>query len=240
MLDPRAIEAVTEFHRREMKLLRSCAAADVTVAIPAALYYCIEHGLNVPRWLSIRSLRLLCDLLKREKSTKRGRSVRSVDRHHQNMIDMIRWNEVLVLREKQKLSWETVKRYANEGWAKDCPLYAEEIARARWLGKSMTRACECASECLEATEAFGSAETMKKSYLQVEKDNRDPVRALRYAQFNPLLLRMLGIQEDLGYGRHAKIAPWRPRRPKRNDGLTVARKRILAAIVRGKCVSRET
>src|SRR5438128_69976 len=103
--------ALAAIHRREMDQFERMVEAGITLGVTAALHYCSEHGLPVPAWLVKAAVDLLCDLLKREVSTKRGRSGGAVARYHQDMIDMTRWNEVCVLREKQQLVHEGISMY---------------------------------------------------------------------------------------------------------------------------------
>ena len=203
--------ALAAFHRREMDLFERMVEADITLGVPAALHYCSEHGLPVPAWLVKAALDLLCDLLKREVSTKRGRSGGAVARYHQDMIDMTRWNEVCVLRENQHRAHESISMYKETSLA-STSRFAEEVARAKWLGRTLSRAFECASDVFERTEAFGSPESVKRSYRVVARDINHPVRAFRYHMLDPNFLQKVGIDPDLGYGRHGKIAPWRQQR----------------------------
>src|SRR5262249_25562918 len=102
---------VAEFDRRELELLRKCYEAKVVLAAPAALHYCLEHDIAPPRWVAEAALLLLCDLLKREKSKRRGRAGGSVARYRQDMIDFLRWNEVDVLRNEQQRSKRLMSEY---------------------------------------------------------------------------------------------------------------------------------
>jgi hypothetical protein len=209
MSDPsRPNEALEGIHRRELELFRRIVEAGVMIGVPAALHYCDEHKVNAPAWLVKAALHVLCDLLKREKSTKRGRAAGIVARHHQDMIDMMRWDEVCVLREKQALLHDSLSTYSKTSIASS-RLFQEELQRADWIGHSLSRIFECVSEILERTEAFGSAESIRRSYREVERNHRSSTKAYRYRVLHPLLLRMLGINDDLGYGRGAKLVPWR-------------------------------
>jgi hypothetical protein len=61
-------QRVAEFDARQMRNFEQMVSAGVTLGVPAALYYCIEHRLEAPSWLLCEALGLLCDLLKRETS----------------------------------------------------------------------------------------------------------------------------------------------------------------------------
>jgi hypothetical protein len=204
--------AVDEIDRKELDKFQGMAAGGVAVAVPAAVHYCLENEVPVPQWLLKASLDLLCDLLRREKSTKRGRAAGAAARYRQDMIDFMRWNEVFVLREKQQMHQQSLIDHSDMVGS---DRYAEEAARAQWLGRSLSRIFECVSEVLERTEAFGSPVSIERSYREVERNMRSTSGALRYAIFHPLFVRMLGIEPDLKYGRNVKIAPWRHRPPSR-------------------------
>lgn len=199
-----------EAHNEEYERMRKAYKAGVIVAVPAALHYCLEWGYGPPQWVLEAALEQLCDLLRREKSKKRGRSAGAVARYRQDMIDFMRWNEVIVLRDEQQRSIRLMKTYPTCPSPGQASIYVQEVAKAKWLGHTRTRLYECASEALEGTDAFGSPESIKRSCLAVNRNNRLSLAAFRYCQFHPLLVRMLGFEEDLGYSRCAKIAPWRP------------------------------
>jgi hypothetical protein len=204
-------------NQRELELFRQMVDAGVLVGVPAALHFCIEHVVPAPGWLLGAAMTLLCDLLKREKSTQRGRARGAVARYRQDMVDFIRWNEVLVIREKQVLSAETVAAYSIRPGDPMYERFKEEVARHKWLGRSLSDAFECVSEMLERTDAHGSPDSIKRSYRQVERNHRHRTERYRYCLLHPLFLKMLGIEDDLGYGRGAKIAPWSRFLPKRDQ-----------------------
>lgn len=211
MLDSVRSSAVQELHRQEFEQLRNAYEAGVIVAAPAALHYCLEWGVAPPQWVVEAALHELCDLLKREKSKRRGRAAGAIARYRQDMVDFMRWNQVVVLREEQQRSTRLMETYPTCPSQGQARIYAEEAAKAEWLGHTLTRVYECASEGLEGTDAFGSPESIKRSCRAVDRNNRRPLDAFRYCQFHPLFVRMLGFEDDLGYSRCAKIAPWRPR-----------------------------
>jgi hypothetical protein len=167
----------------------------VALAVPAALHYCVQHNLSPPPWLLPAVTEMLCALLKREKSTKRGRSCGAVARYRQDSIDYARWDQVMVVREKQKEILEQVQEL------RTLPNIPKSILDERekmlaWVGGTLNRAFECASMLLEGSEAFGSAEAMKRSYFQVKRNNRDSDQALRYHQLSRHLLLKLGVKQS--------------------------------------------
>jgi hypothetical protein len=220
MLDPERVNRSKALHDEEFERMNKAYRAGVIVAVPAALHHCREYQVSPPEWLVEAALHLLCDLLKRERSKNRGRSGGAIDRYRQDMVDFIRWDEVIALREHQQRSVRLMATYSTCPSSSEEDIYAEEAAKAAWLGCTLTRLYDCASETLERTEAFGSRDSIKRSYLTVERSSRHSLRAYRYCLFHALVVRMLGFEEDLGYGRHAKIRPWRSSQlpPERKPG----------------------
>ena len=61
------------------------------------------------------------------------------------------------------------------------------------MGKTWEDAYEVAAEELKGTPAFGSPETIKKSYQQVEKDFKDLDKAHLYFLLSPRICHYYGI-----------------------------------------------
>ncbi len=199
--------ALERIHGRELEQFRDMFQEGNPLGAPAALYYCCENGLSAPPWLMRTALDLICDLLKREKPIRRGRAAGTIARHRQDMIDLTRWNEVIVLREKQTLVRRSLHDYPKQP---SCPRYRAAQQRAEWLGTSMSQIFECVSEMLERTEAFGSPETIRRSYQKVRRNMEHFREALRYSQLDPLFLRMLGIDLNRDYMRNIKLKHFGP------------------------------
>jgi hypothetical protein len=196
-----------QIHCRELGQFKDVVGAGNPLGAPAALYYCCENGPSAPPWLIKAALDLICDLLKREKPINRGRTAGTIARHRQDMIDLTRWNEVIVLREKQTMVRQSLRDYPEEP---TCPRYRTAKHRAEWLGTSMWTVFECVSEMLERTEAFGSPETIRRSYQKVERNMKHYRDALSYSQLDPLFLRMLGIDIDRDYMHNVKLKHFGP------------------------------
>src|SRR5262249_48796653 len=90
----RQIASISAFHENQLECFELMVRWTVAVAVPASFYYCLENRLDTPPWLLAAATELLCDLLKREKSNKRGRSCGFVARHRQDTIDYARWDLV--------------------------------------------------------------------------------------------------------------------------------------------------
>jgi hypothetical protein len=172
------------------------AGSGVVVAIAAALHYCRQHRLHVPPWAVAAADELLCDLLRRERSNRRGRACGAVARHRQDMIDYARWDQVKDVRQRQIEIAEQVEEL--RGLANVAPERLEEREKMlAWAGSTLNRAFECAAMILEGSEAYGSPDAIKRSYFQVERNSHDPGQALRYHMLDAEFLRMLGLKHEI-------------------------------------------
>src|SRR5438552_18243520 len=72
------------------------------LAIAAGIDYCAEQSICAPPWLVKEASLLICDLLKREKVQKRGRSGGLIARYRQDMWDVERWDAVEAVRRMKK------------------------------------------------------------------------------------------------------------------------------------------
>jgi hypothetical protein len=187
--------SLTALHDHELFCLETMAQSGVALAVPAALHYCVQNQLSPPPWLLPATTEMLCGLLKREKPTKRGRSRGAVARYRQDMIDYARWDRVMVVRGKQQEILEQVQELRTLPKVPKGILDEREKMLA-WVGRTLNQAFECAAMLLEGSEAFGSAEAMKRSYFQVKRNNRNPDQALRYPQLSRHLLLKLGVKES--------------------------------------------
>jgi hypothetical protein len=193
-------------HKKELDGLEAMARAGVTVAIPAAMDYCVKHGVNPPAWLLATATELLCSLIRREKSARRGRSCGHVARYRQDMIDFQRWGEVDVVRQKQR---EILKQVEELRAIPNAPrsMLEEREKMLAWAGRSLNRAFECAAMKLEASQAYAGPDAIKASYFRVERNSRDPKKALRYHVLDAGFLRKIGIKHEIEYRPGRKKVP---------------------------------
>jgi hypothetical protein len=207
---------IARLHEGRMNDFKQMAAAGGTLAVPAALNHCVEYQVQAPSWLLEAALDLLCDLLRRETSHKRGRSAGAIARYRQDLVDLMRWGEVDELLRKQRCIRECFQSDPNfpEGRSSD------ELDRAEWLGETKSKVFECVADVLERTDAFGSPCSIKRSYLHVERRMKGRSTAAHYCWIDHPFLQKLGIEGDLGYGRHATIAAWRKSKPRSKRAVT--------------------
>jgi hypothetical protein len=175
-------------HHERLEYFRASSHREIAVA--AALAYCDEHRIDAPRWVISEAPDIICSLLKRERPRKRGRANSAIARFRQDMIDFMRWDEVLVACEKQAQQRDTIETLHQ---MRNVPpnVRAEQEKRSLWLGRTLDRAYECVSMMLQQTIAFGGKAAVKASYLQVEKNiSRRPCR---YMVLDYSILSKLGL-----------------------------------------------
>jgi hypothetical protein len=188
--------SLSALDKRELDYLKAMAQSDQPIAVPEALHYCVKHHANAPRWLLAAAVELLCDLMKREKSKRRGRSGGYIARYRQALIDLERFEEVRSVRQKQMDIREEVEKLRATPNVPPSIMEERENMLA-WVGGSLNRAFECAAMLLEGSQAYASPEAMKRSYFKVERNSRDPNKALRYHLLDPQFLRKIGIKYQI-------------------------------------------
>src|SRR5262245_41561974 len=82
-----------KINQRELDALRE-VTAHPELATAAALHFCAKYYVCPPEWLVERALELICQLLKREKSSKRGRAAGAITRYQQDLWHLERWDAV--------------------------------------------------------------------------------------------------------------------------------------------------
>jgi hypothetical protein len=87
----------TDFDLRELDSLRRLDSHQ-EIAIARAMDYCATHQIHPPEWLVEAAALLVVDLLKREKSTQRGRTASCLARFRHEFWDMERWDAVQEVR----------------------------------------------------------------------------------------------------------------------------------------------
>jgi hypothetical protein len=199
--------ALEEFHQRELEFLRVTAEAGSELAPAAALFYCRQHDVAVPLWLVGAAAIGFCALLNPRTSKKRGRSANPRQRHHQNMVDLVRWEQVKASRHVQVTS-QNEKSYLLEAETDLPKKFRTRILKmADWAGRDCWRAYECASMMLQGTPAFGGPDAMKASYRRVEKNFNHPSETWRYHTFHPDFLESIGMKHISQWEDTSKIVP---------------------------------
>jgi hypothetical protein len=192
--------SLKKLHETQLNDFEAMFQSGVALAVPAAAHYCAEHGLVAPAWLTKTSAELFCTILRFDTPQTIGRSNGFITRLRQDMIDYARWDEVdLVLEQRKRCRREIAELRALPRTPRELPQKREKLLkemdeRLKWLGTTLDRAYECASERLAKTGAFGGPDAMEASYYKVKKKFKDPVQAKRYHQLDPRFLRKLGLK----------------------------------------------
>jgi hypothetical protein len=203
----RPYESLEQLHETELEYHKLMLASGVPIAVPAAMYYCAKYGLNAPRWLIIESAKMLCAYLRGNVPKKRGRSSGIVNRYRQDAIDYARWDAVIELRRNRDSLRKEIDELRGLRGRKARDILNERSKLLNWVGTNNDDAFECASLLLADTPAQGKPDAIRRSYLKVEKNDRNPATAIRYRILDPHFLRLVGADLDLSFPPGKKIVP---------------------------------
>jgi hypothetical protein len=161
------------------------------IATARAMDYCETHQVCPPEWLAAAAASLMIELLKREKTSRRGSNASFLARFHQELKDTERWDAVM-----------QVRRVRSEARQDDSALKARpkrqvtdsfmrsHKKRDEWLKQDTF---ECAAILLRGRDAHVTAHGVRRSYKKVEKALKDPAYATG-AWFDDPFLKRLGLQ----------------------------------------------
>lgn len=187
---------------RELEKLRRLIAHK-EIGIARAMHYCATYNINPPDWLVEEAASLMIDLLKRERSTSRGRTATHLSRFRQESWDLERWfavHEVRRIRGRVDRDDAVLKdspdRNATKAWKK----HHERLKE--WL-KAGT--FECAVGLLEGRDAYASPSAIRASYRRVERVRAKPDQAVG-AWFDDAFRQRLGLQGASDSKRDKKSA----------------------------------
>jgi hypothetical protein len=176
-----------DIDERELNELKNLSAHQ-DLAVVAALHYCVEHGICTPPWANEALLRLVTDLLKREKAQKRGRAAGRVSRLQQDQWDLERWDAVLAAQRIRRRIRRELALHKELGLVPPESLKKAEA----WLGHETFA---CASMLLTGRNARAGVEAMKASYRKVRRSFEDPSAATSYHAFDGAFLKKLGLED---------------------------------------------
>ena len=186
----RPFDSLEQFHRAQLEHRKLMFEMGTPLAVIEAMAYCDEHGLTPPRWAVAESVKIHCAAIRGDKPGRRGRSSGIRDRSKQDMIDYIRWDMVIQIREKRKLV-----RYEIKALSKLIGPAALKHRRfcKEQLDWASADSFKLASRLLARLPAFGSSEAMRKSFLKVAQNMRNPRTAARYRILDAGFLRKVGV-----------------------------------------------
>lgn len=190
-------------HDRELAALEEMSAYN-DIAVAAGLYYCAQQGICPPPWLVHRAAELMINMLKREKSQKRGRSGGRIARYRQDMLDFDRWDTVLQIRSLRQRTKEDLRTLSDHPSLKKN--YGKNLEKAtKWLRHGTF---ECASMSLKGSPAFASPVTVKKSYRRVQAAMRSRSAGSRYHLIYGDFFRRVGLDWPGTFKPGTKIVPF--------------------------------
>jgi hypothetical protein len=164
------------------------------IATARAMDYCATNQICPPEWLVVEAASLMVELLKREKSTKRGSTSGHLARFHQELKNTERWfavKEVQRIREMAEQDDNALKANPKRVLPKN--FRAQHMRRRAWLDQGTF---ECAADLLEGRDAYVSCHGVRSSYMEVEKCRKSPSYNVG-AWFDDAFLNKLGLQGAL-------------------------------------------
>jgi len=188
---------------QELERLRKVARHN-ELAYAAALRMCIVEEVAPPLWLLQAIDELMLDLLKREKSTKRGRHAGRIARYCQDMRDYTRYDAVEEVRRRRQEYHEKADDMATYS-AEQRKRYGCIDKIRKWFRYGTF---PCASMYLLGTDAFASPSAVRASYRRVKRRSRSKEDALRYYVFWGDFLKRLGVPWPGSYDPGMKFTPF--------------------------------
>jgi hypothetical protein len=180
---------IKDFHDRQLNNLRKMSGLN-RLAIAAAMDYCSEYELTPPSWLVAASVDLMVDLLKREKSEKRGRTANSIARYRQDIWDYERYDAVLRVREMR------AKARHNVRIGKDYPDHhaTKHFQKMKVALGTSKDEFEKASLYLTGRDARAAGDAIRASYRRVVRRHADPKIKDRAVMFSDRFLKKIELQ----------------------------------------------
>jgi hypothetical protein len=161
------------------------------IATARAMDYCETHQVCPPEWLVAAAASLMIELLKREKTSRRGSNASFLARFHQEQKDIERWDAVMEVRRVRSMARQDddalnafPKREVTDSFMRS------HKKRDEWLKQDTF---ECAAILLRGRDAHVTAHGVRRSYKKVEKALKDPSCAIG-AWFDDPFLKRLGLQ----------------------------------------------
>lgn len=202
MLHCKPDRPVDRLHELELDQLQRMSTVN-DIGFVCGLYLCATQEICPPPWLVKGSAELLIELLKREKSRKRGRAGGRIARYRQDLWDAERHDMVFQIRELRSRAKQEAQTLAQFPERKSSYPHLPKLQK--WLRHGTF---ECASMALRGGPAFGSPIAIKKSYQRVQKAMRNRTSAQRYhLTFGDFVFR-IGLDWPGAVHQGTKIVPF--------------------------------
>jgi hypothetical protein len=180
------------FYERQLLDHKAAWQAGDATALEAALHYCSKHSLTVPDWLRDLFVASSPARLAAHTAKRMGRSNSAAARKQADMVHYARYDTVCEVREQQLLQQRSLDEWRS---TPNTPrqMIREKEQMVRFVGRSLERAFECASELLCGTPARGEFGTIKRSYNLVVRASKKPDEAMRFMILESDFLRAIKI-----------------------------------------------
>jgi hypothetical protein len=187
---PSAPTPIERFHQRELDELNGLKFHR-DIAVAAALDYCAEEGISPPQWVVQGASALLCELLCKEKSQRRGRAGNRVTRYRNDQWDVERWHAVDAIRGyRAKAKYDAKLRREYGETPQNSTALRQREQMLEWLRNGTF---ECASRYLTGRDAKVGAAAMRASYRRCGRRAGSGSRPDRYYRHHDRFLSKLGI-----------------------------------------------
>ena len=177
---------------RELDILRRLTSHN-EIAIARAMDYCATYQIHPPEWLVEAAALLMVDLLKREKSVRRGRTASCLARFRHEHWDLERWGAVQEVRRIRSMARRdddvlraNPNRQVTDRWRES------HQKRKDWLKFDNF---ECAAILLKGQRAHASPSAIRRSYNRVQRARTHGPVALG-AWFDDPFLTKLGLKRE--------------------------------------------
>jgi hypothetical protein len=184
------VPSLDNFNRRHLDELERLTVHP-ELAVVAALDYCAQEKIAPPTWVVERAAVLICNLIKREKTHKRGRHAGIIARYRQDMWDIERWDAVEEMRRIKKKNRDDLAQLRSHGKKYVGTHYWTHAQRfVEWFRNGIY---ECAARTLVGRDARASAATMRASHRRCVHRSAGWTRPDRYHLFDEDFLVKLGF-----------------------------------------------
>lgn len=177
--------------------LRQVSDANMDLAVPAALFYCAEHNVPAPAWLTLCASRLLNGLLHLHDDRTRKSMRKNIITYKRNQLHFARYDAVNAAKDARDGLQNDVKALKRLDGLKAKIRVKEVTSMHNRIGKSDEQVFEAVSSQLKGTTAAAGADTIKKSYQEISRQTRLGKMRFRYHVFNDSFLQRIGASQKL-------------------------------------------
>lgn len=192
-----ASRSLDELFARELLRFERAYQDGNLVAVYEALVFVKDKDITPPKWVVSGAIELAEQALLKPAGGRRGRTANPRAEFRARMVDYLRWSTVVEVREQQTLYSEDLSELEELIRVKRITEAVRKLILSRIIypGRTLEDAYRLAAEILQGTSAYGSPDTVKKSYKKLNRiikkaENGDrPGELGQYALFSSKTLR---------------------------------------------------